>query len=86
MRSSSIALGDNSIIPKDRMRRWKDPKLSTPSPTFKPYNGQDDVPIQESISQGTDRSTEKGTHKRTISAAIPSIERVTRRAHSPSTE
>ena len=83
MRSSSIALGDDSVIPKGRMRRWKDPKPPTPSPTFEPYNGLDDVPLQEPISQGTGRSTGKGTHKRAISAAIPSTERVTARSHSP---
>src|SRR5271156_5746022 len=74
MRSSSIALGGDNIIPKGRMRRWKDPKPPTPSPTFEPYNGLDDVPLQE-----PGRSKGKGTHKRTISAAIPSIERVTGR-------
>jgi hypothetical protein len=84
MRSSSIVLGDDSIILKGRMRRWKDPKPPTPSPTFEPYNELDDVPPQEPISQDTDGSKGKGTHKRTISAAIPSIERVTGRAHSPS--
>lgn len=47
LRSSSIALGDDSIIPKrGRVRRWKDSKPPTPSPT---YNGLDDVPPQEPI-------------------------------------
>jgi hypothetical protein len=84
LHSSSIALGDDSIIPKGRVRRWKDPKPPTPSPTFEPYNGLDDVPPQEPISQDPNGSKGKGTHKRTISAAIPSIERVIGRAHSPS--
>jgi len=66
------------------MRRWKDPKPPIPSPTFEPYNGLDDVPQQEPISQDTGGSKGKGTHKRTISAAIPSLERVTERAHLPS--
>ena len=86
MCSPSIALGDDSIIPQGRTRRWKDSKPPTPSPTFEPYKGLDDVPPQEPISQGTDGSKGKGTHKRTISAAIPSIERATGRTHSPSVE
>jgi hypothetical protein len=84
MRSSSIALGDDSIIPKGRVRHWKDPKPPTPSPTFEPYSGLDNVPPQELIGQGIGGRKEKGTHKRTISTAIPSIERVTGRADSPS--
>src|SRR2546423_7385208 len=31
------------------MRRWKDPKPPTPSPTFEPYNGLDDVPLQDRL-------------------------------------
>jgi hypothetical protein len=83
-RSLSVAFGDDSIIPKGRARSWKDPKPPTPSPTFEPYNGLDDVPPQEPISQDKGRNKGKDTHKRTISAAIPSTERVAGRAHSPS--
>jgi hypothetical protein len=50
-----------NIIPQGRMRRWKDPKPPTPSPTFEPYNGLNDVPPQEPISQGTGGSKRKAT-------------------------
>jgi hypothetical protein len=66
------------------MRYWKDPKPPILLLTFEPYNELDDVPLQEPIGQGIGRSTGKGTHKRTILVAIPSTERVTGRAHSPS--
>jgi hypothetical protein len=80
--SSSVAYGDNSIIPKGRERGWTEPKPPTPSPTFEPVTDLDDVPPQAPIdvpSQAPIDSVNrkgKGLHKRTISAAIPSTEEV----------
>ena len=81
-RSSSVALGDDSIIPRGRERGWREPKPPTPSPTFEPVTDLDDVPPQAPIDVppqapiGSVKRKGKGLHKRTISAAIPSTEEV----------
>jgi hypothetical protein len=72
--SSSVAYGDDSIIPKGRERGWREPKPPTPSPTFKPFTDLDDVPPQAPIDSVKRKG--KGLHKRTVSAAIPSTEEV----------
>ena len=71
-RSSSVAFGDDSIIPRGRERGWREPKPPTPSPTFEPFTGLDDVPPQALIDSVKGKG--KGLHKRTISAVIPSTE------------
>jgi hypothetical protein len=71
-RSSSVAYGDDSIIPRGRERGWREPKPPTPSPTFEPFTDLDDVPLQAPIDSV--KRNGKGRHKRTISAAIPSTE------------
>ena len=71
-RSSSVALGDDSIIPRGRERGWKEPKPPTLSPTFEPFTDLDDVPLQAPIDSV--KRNGKGLHRRTISAAIPSTE------------
>jgi hypothetical protein len=70
--SSSVAYGDDSIIPKGRERGWTEPKSPTPSPALDPFTDLDDVPPQAPI-DGVKRKG-KGLHKHTISAAIPSTE------------
>ena len=81
-RSSSVAFGDDSIIPKGRERGWREPKPPTPSPTFEPFTDLDDVPPQPPIDVPPPAPIDsvkrkgKGLHKRTISAAIPSTEEV----------
>jgi hypothetical protein len=70
--SSSVAYGDDSIIPKGRERGWTEPKPPTPSPTFEPFTDLDDVPPQAPIDSVKWKG--KGLHKRTVSAAIPSTE------------
>ena len=85
-RSLSVAYGDDSIIPRGRERGWRESKPPTPSPTFEPFTDLDDVPPQAPIDSVTDlddvppqapidsvKRKGKGLHKRTISAAIPSI-------------
>jgi len=80
--SSSVAFGDDSIIPKGRERGWKEPKPPTPSPTFEPFTDLDDVPPQAPIDVfpqapiDSVKRKEKGLHKRTISAAILGTEEV----------
>ena len=73
-RSSSVAFGDDSVIPRGRERGWREPKPPTPSPTFEPFTDLDDVPPQAPIDSVKRKG--KGLHKRTISAAIPSTEEV----------
>ena len=73
-RSSSVAYGDDSVIPRGRERGWREPKPPTPSPTFEPFTDLDDVPLQAPIYSVKRKG--KGLHKRTISAAIPSTEEV----------
>jgi hypothetical protein len=65
--SSSVAFGDDSIIPRGRERGWREPKPPTPSPTFEPFTDLDDVPPQAPIDSVKHKG--KGLHKRTISAA-----------------
>ena len=68
-------------------RGWREPKPPTPSPTFESFTDLDNVPPQAPIDSVTDlddvppralidnvKRKGKGPHKRTISAAIPSIE------------
>ena len=66
--SSSVAFGDDSVIPRGRERGWREPKPPTPSPTFEPFTDLDDVPPQAPIDSVKRKG--KGPHKRTISAAI----------------
>ena len=68
-RSSSVAYGDDSVIPRGRERGWREPKPPTPSPTFEPFTDLDDVPLQAPIYSVKRKG--KGLHKRTISTAIP---------------
>jgi hypothetical protein len=73
-RSSSVILNNDSIIPRGRERGWRELKPLTPSPTFKPVIDLDNVPSQALIDSV--KRKRKGLYKRTISAAIPSIEEV----------
>jgi hypothetical protein len=86
--SSSVAFGDDSIIPKGRERRWTEFKPSTPSPTFEPFTDLDDVPPQAPVNLppqapvnlppqapvNSIKHKEKGLHKRTISAIVSNAE------------
>jgi hypothetical protein len=88
--SSSVAFGDDSIVPKGRERGWTELKPPTPSPTFEPFTDLDDVALQAPIDVAPQAPIDvapqapidsvkrkgKGLHKRTISAAIPSTEEV----------
>ena len=73
-RNSSVAFGDDNVIPRGRERGWREPKPSIPSPTFEPFTDLDDVPPQTPIDSV--KRKEKGLHGRTISAAIPSTKEV----------
>ena len=56
-------------------RRWLSPRPPTPSPTFEPYRALDEVPPQPPLQGKGKGKLGKGTHKRTISAAISNTER-----------
>ena len=83
-RSSSVAFGDDSIIPTGRPEsRFLPVAPRTPSPTFEPFadvdNPQSDVdnpqPTDKRKGKGKGKGKGKTLHKRQISEAIPSTER-----------
>jgi hypothetical protein len=65
-RSSSVAYGDDSIIPSGRPEgRFLPVAPRTPSPTFEPFTDVDDLQL-------THKGKGKKLHKRQISEANPS--------------
>jgi hypothetical protein len=82
-RSSSVAFGDDSIIPSGRPEsRFLPMAPRTPSPTFEPFTDVDNPQSTDKRKgKGKDKDKGKGKgkgktlHKRQISEAIPSTER-----------
>lgn len=81
-RSSSIAFGDDSIIPRGHERGWREPKPPTPSPTLEPVTDLDDIPssvlldVPPQVLIDRVECEGKGLYKRMVVVAIPRTEEV----------